>query len=118
MSKSFGRRYWAASYGPRYGDSTATYVALAPLRDDSPLHPEVLVQDACERAADWERAELPGYCDGVHTDNEPESDCAFCSPDIVESGAYAYSACDLFTLAELREHRHDLAMGRVVVVTR
>ena len=97
--------YYAASYGPRYGDPIATYVSLKP----------GLAEDAAERAAEWERQELPSYCE----DETCDGTCSFCDPDVCVWGECGtYRARDLFTLAELREHRRALLRGDVVCLSR
>lgn len=99
-----GYRYFAASYGPRFGDPQGTYVALIVGR----------AEDAAERAAEWERNELPSYCE----DEACKGDCAFCDPDVTTWGESTYSAKDLFTAAELKKHRRDLLAGKVVCLSR
>lgn len=109
MATGFGKRYYAASYGHRYGDPCQTFVSLRPN----------LAGDAAERAMQFEADDLPGYCDVEHDDSFPESDCSLCNPDLCLYGESTYTADDLFmNLRELGEHRHDLALGKVIVLTR
>ncbi len=114
------RTYYAASYGPRYGDSVATMVALEPLHELRPSLIRDRVNEVNERAARYEISELPGYCDIEHGDEGEISidDCSLCTPDISIFDAYSYRSCDLFTAAELREHRRDLVAGKVIVLRR
>lgn len=109
MSKAFGKRYFAASYGHRYGDPCATYVSLV----------QGKAGDAAERGLTFEADELPEYCDEEHDSEFPESDCPFCNPDLVFYGEHTYSADDLFmSIGELKEHAHELARGLVIVLSR
>lgn len=98
----YGYTFYAASYGPRYGDPSGTYVALIVGR----------AEDATEKAAQFEREDLPSYCDTNC------GDCSFCCPDVCTWGESAYQAKDLFTPAELREHRHALLKGEVIYLSR
>ena len=109
MSKAFGKRYFAASYGHRYGDPCATYVSLV----------QGKAGDAAERGLTFEAGDLPGYCDIEHDSEFPESGCSLCNPDLVFFGEHTYSADDLFmSIGELREHAHELARGEVIVLSR
>jgi len=114
------RTYYAASYGPRYGDPVATIVALEPLHELRPSLIQDKVNEANERSAQFEMAEYPGYCDTDHSEDGSPSidDCSLCTPDISIVDAYSYRGCDLFTAAELREHRRDLVAGKVIVLYR
>ena len=74
------------SYGPRYSDPLGTFCGLT----------REAVEGAVERALDYERGELPGYCDRDHSRAEygpdgREEDCSLCNPDIVSFGIWAES---------------------------
>ena len=95
-------RFYAASYYPRYSDPLGTFVALKP----------GLAEAAAERAADWENKETPSYCDTQC------GDCSLCNVDVCAGMEFSYNASDLFTAAELKEHRRALRAGKVVCLSR
>lgn len=97
-----GFTYYSAGYGPRYGDWTGQAVCLDARK----------VEDAIEKAAEFERKELPGYCE------EQCGDCPFCCPDVITGMVFSYRAKELFSAKELMEHRRDLLKGEVVWLSR
>lgn len=107
-------RYVAASYYPRYGDPLGTYVALADHSTGSArtCNAALLVEEAAAKAAQFEHDELPGYCDTAC------GDCSLCCPDILAGMAFTFDAKELFSVAELREHRRALVNGEVVFLPR
>jgi hypothetical protein len=95
--------FYAASYGPRYGDPICTFVALNAFA----------AATAADKGAQFEEKELPGYCEASC------GDCSFCCPDIcVWYSGSPYKARELFTAAELKEHRRALRSGEVVALYR
>lgn len=111
------RTYIAASFAQRYSESSGVFVALRPLGDDGDIYRRV--EAAAAAAMDYEESELPGYCEGHdYIEQGSEEDCQFCHPDLILSGPYAYRAQDLFTLKELCEHAHDLALGKTIYLPR
>jgi len=103
------RRYYAASYGPRYGDPSGTFVSLR----------EGVAEDAAIRGYEFELEELPGYCDVEHDSEFPESDCNLCNPDLCFYGESTYDARDLFSsVSELARYAHELAKGGAVFLER
>jgi hypothetical protein len=100
--------YRASSYGPRYCDPCGTYVRL--LTEDRVTEGPTLAE--AENAAQELAAELPIYCD------RECGDCEYCCPDIVVWGEMTYTAKDLFSPAELKEHRRALRRCEVVFLDR
>lgn len=98
-------RFYAASYGPRYGDPICTFVALK----------LAVAEEAAEKGAEFERNELMMSCEG-----DCDGRCAFCDPQIVvnTAGWACVPARDLFTATELKEHRHALRQGQAVPLYR
>ena len=87
--------YYASCYGPRYGDTTATFVALKP----------GLTEELCERAIVNENEEYLSCTD----DDQPLDLCIW--------GESAFSSAKgLFDAVELREARADLRAGKAVVL--
>lgn len=111
--------YFAASYGPRFGDPVATFVALDPSSNHIVQSSTGMkCEAAVEKAITFELEDMPGYCDLNHDapDEIGRSECSLCEPDITTSGAWTYTARDLFTAAELREHRRALLKGETIVL--
>lgn len=99
----YGFTYYAASYYQRYSEPNGTYVSLVPGK----------AEEAAEKGATWERTDLPSYCD-----DENCAGCSLCQPDIIAEPEFTYQVKDLFSPAELREHRHALLRGEVVYLER
>lgn len=97
-----GFRYYAASYGPRYGDPIGTYVSLRPNR----------AAIAADSAAAIERREIIDACEDDACDGSCAEGIICYGPDAV------FRAKDLFSPAELREHRRALLRGEVVCLSR
>jgi hypothetical protein len=104
------KTYNAIAYGPRYGDPIGVMVTLRRANEDSRISFDKALL-AAEKAAQFERDELPGYCE------DSCGDCSFCCPDVLTWEGY-HAAKYLFTPAELREHRRALVAGEVVVLYR
>jgi len=93
--------FYAASFNQRYDEPSTVYISTT----------QGKAEDAAEKAMQFERRDLPGYCDNSrHND----CDCQLCYPDLVLNEEYTYSARDLFTAKELRENRHELRAGEVI----
>ena len=71
-------------------------------------------EEAAEKSADFEREEMPGYCDS----GEEDCQCSLCDPDIVVWNESRYTARDLFTARELMECRRALLRGEAVYLSR
>jgi hypothetical protein len=99
-----GFTYYAASFGPRYGEGSGVYVSLV----------VGAAEEAAEKGMEWEKEELPGYCE----DPDCKGDCSFCDPDLCLWGESSYRGKDLFTAQELRENRRALLAGEVVYLSR
>jgi hypothetical protein len=112
------RTYFAASIGHRYGDTCATFVALEPRKFDIVGSSGIgaTLEELAERSAEHEREEIIAQCEPEyrHEDGE-ECDCG---EDVVTYGAFTYDVRDLFTAAELKEHRRDLVAGKTIVLYR
>lgn len=68
---------YIGSYGHRYSDPSMRYIGFT--RES--------VEEAVERGIEWEKKELPGYCDIEHGEDEEEA-CSLCNPDIVTYGVW------------------------------
>ncbi len=100
--------YYAASYGPRYGDPAGTLVAL----DRGQIAGVTVsrkVEAATEEAAIWEAIAL----DEAFGEDDGEA-----SSIVVYPGGCFSKADSLFSAAELREHRAALRRGEVVHLSR
>ena len=85
-----GYTYYAAWYGQRYGDGSVC-ISLVPGQ----------AERIAEESAAFDAEEMGDYCD---------------TPAIISGNEFTHSAKDLFTAAELREHRHDLLAGKVIIL--
>lgn len=66
------------SFGHRYSDALQTYIGFT----------ESAVDEAVNRAYEYEIDELKAYCDLEHDEAYPESECLMCNPDLVTSGSW------------------------------
>lgn len=90
----------AASYGVRFGGPLATFVAVE--RGEGILVGGRALK-AAEKAADYEET--------LSYDDDGAIEC-------VTWGEHTYQAKDLFTAAELKEHRRALMDGEVICLYR
>ena len=96
-----GYTYYAAWYGPRYSDGSVC-ISLVPGQ----------AERIAEESATFDALEFDGYCE----DEDCKGDCSLCKPDIVSGNEFTHRAKDLFTAAELKEHRRNLLAGKVVIL--
>ncbi len=94
----YGFTYYAASYWYRWCEPHTTYVSLVAGK----------AEEAASRGADYELALSDCHCH--------KAGCCYC--DIVVGGESTYRTRDLFTPAELMEHRRALLAGEVVALYR
>lgn len=100
-----GYTYYAAWYGPRYSDGSVC-ISLVPGKAEQVAKESAAfdIDELCHYVEDEDHKEVP--CD--------EYGCPYC--DIISGMEFAHKAKDLFTAAELREHRRDLLAGKVVIL--
>mgnify|MGYP001582758567 CR=1 FL=1 len=70
------------SYGYRWNDAMGTAIGLT----------RSAVEEAIDKSCEWEKTEMPGYCEREH-DDDPEEDCVFCNPDLVTYGVRPLYHC-------------------------
>lgn len=96
--------YYAASYWHRFNEPSGVYVSLVPGKAES----------AAEKGAKDEEEECRSLCDN----EECEGTCELCEVDVCTGGEFTYKVRDLFSPAELKEHRRELLRGEVVYLPR
>ena len=93
--------FHAASVYFPYGDPICTYVALSRSQIVGADGAGKKAEEAAEKAAD--------YDDMMSDDDVPAMQAGM---------SFTYRAKDLFTAAELKEHRHALRSGEVIALYR